>query len=201
MIDNYEALTLGDYMRVDAVLAKDAEEIDKQVEIVAILSGLSVGEVLALPLADYSRMAAETAFLAKYCKPAEIDKDWRLGDLVPTMDFTKITTAQYIDFQSFSKEFPASLPQLLSAFLVPEGKTYNEGYDVAEVVERVKALPLPVALGLSAFFLKRFATSIEDSLTSLGSLKVKDAGKAETIRGMTEEVEALLATAGAGFTR
>jgi hypothetical protein len=49
--------------------------------------------------------------------------------------------------------------------------------------------------------LKRFATSIEDSLTSLGSLKVKDAGKAETIRGMTEEVEALLATAGAGFTR
>ena len=201
MIDNYEALTLGDYMRVDAVLAKDAEEIDKQVEIVAILSGMTTDEVLSLPLADYSRMAAQTAFLAKYCKPAEIDKDWRLGDLVPTMDFTKITTAQYIDFQAFSKRFPASLPQLLSAFLVPEGKTYNEGYDVAEVVGRVNALPLPVALGLSAFFLKRFATSIEDSLTSLDSVKVKDPGKAETIRRMTEEVAGLLATAGAGYTR
>lgn len=201
MIDNYAALTLGTYMKINAVLERDGEELDKQVEIIAILADKSPDEVLLLPLADYSAMAKETAFLREPCKPTEISGAWRFGDLAPVMDFRKINTAQYVDFQAFSKNFPASLPELLSVFLVPEGKAYNDGYDVLEVQERVKQIPFPDALGLAAFFFRRFVRLTEASLTSWErEMRTSRSSKErEKILDRMREVQALLHSAGVGL--
>lgn len=197
MITNYDALPLGTYMRIDAALHTPAEDIDKQVEIVAILADMTTDEVLRLPLGDYASMAAQTAFLGKPCNPTEADgKPVEVAGLrlVPTSDFTKITTAQFVDFQTFSRDIPRTIPQLLSVFLVPEGKAYNEGYDVAEVQEAVKSLPLPVAVGLSGFFFRSLEKSLTDSLTFLGS-SPRTKGKATEILA---QAEAILRSVGAG---
>lgn len=189
MIDDYNALPLGSYMKINEVLTREAEDLDKQVEIIAILSGKTVDEVLLLPLTEYSAMAAQTAFLREHCKPSEIREDWRLGDLVPVLDFRKINTAQYVDFQTYSKKFPATLPQLLSVMLVPEGKVYNDGYDVLEVQRRVEQMPFPDALGLAAFFFSRLLKLTEDSLTSWASemrKKKDEAKRQETMRKIME---------------
>ena len=201
MIDNYAALTLGTYMKINAVLDGEGDELDKQVEIIAILADKSPDEVLLLPLADYSAMAKETAFLREPCKPTEISEAWRFGDLAPVMDFRKINTAQYVDFQAFSKNFPASLPQLLSVFLVPEGKAYNDGYDVLEVQEGVKQIPFPDALGLAAFFFGRFLELTRDSLTSWATKvsRTKDPERAKEIRAKIAEVQTILQRAGVGL--
>lgn len=200
MIDNYNALPLGTFMQIDAVLETDADELDKQVRIVAILSGKPVDEVLNLPLPDYTSMAAETAFLREPCTPSEIPAGWKLDGLAPVADFTKITTAQYIDFQAFAKDFPRSLPALLSVFLVPEGKRYNEGYDVTEVQERVKAMPLPDAIGLSAFFFARCLNLIANSLDYLDDVakKTKDPQRRAMLQAAMRQAQALLPGAGAG---
>ena len=62
MINNYEALDLGRYMKIDKILHTPAEDIDKQVQIIAILADMPEDKVLLLPLADYASMAKETAF-------------------------------------------------------------------------------------------------------------------------------------------
>lgn len=200
MIDNYQALTLGRYMKVNEVLTGDDEDIDKQVKIIAILSDKTEDEILALPLADYTQLASQTDFLRAYCKPTEIADGWRLEDLVPTSDFRKITTAQYVDFQTFSKDFPASAPELLAVFLVPEGHKYNEGYDFADVVARVKEIPMPDALGLVAFFFARFLKLTEDSLNSWGKdlTMTSDRKTKERIATRIAEVETLLRSVGVG---
>lgn len=171
MIDNYNTLTLGLYLDIDAVLQSDAEDIDKQVRIIALLDGTTPEAVLALPLKEYSAKAAATEFLRHDCPPISAPSRVISGDLVliPTKDFTNITTAQYVDFQTFSKGGTAKLPELIAVLLVPEGRNYNDGYDVAEVVRVVRDLPLPVALGLSAFFFGQLVQSIQASLTSLES--------------------------------
>lgn len=201
MIDNYPALTLGRYMEINAVLQGDADDLDKQVQIIAILADKSVDEVLALPLGDYTNMAAKTAFLREPCPPLPIDKGWRYQGLVPTEDFTKITTAQYVDFQTFCKDFPATLPELLSVFLIPEGRKYNEGYDPAEVQDEVRALPFPAALGLAGFFFARYSESIADSLTFLewGMTHTKDKMKRKALERKVREVRELLRSVGAGL--
>ena len=171
MIDNYNTLTLGLYLDIDAVLQSDADDIDKQVRIIALLDGTTPEAVLALPLKEYSAKAAATEFLRHDCPPISAPSRVISGDLVliPTKDFTNITTAQYVDFQTFSKGGTAKLPELIAVLLVPEGRNYNDGYDVAEVVRVVRDLPLPVALGLSAFFFGQLVQSIQASLTSLES--------------------------------
>lgn len=171
MIDNYNTLTLGLYLDIDAVLQSDAEDIDKQVRIIALLDGTTPEAVLALPLKEYSAKAAATEFLRHDCPPISAPSRVISGDLVlmPTKDFTNITTAQYVDFQTFSKGGTAKLPELIAVLLVPEGRNYNDGYDVAQVVRVVRDLPLPVALGLSAFFFGQLVQSIQASLTSLES--------------------------------
>ena len=171
MIDNYTNLPLGLYLDIDAVLQSDAEDIDKQVRIIALLDGTTPEAVLALPLKEYSAKAAATEFLRHDCPPISAPSRVISGDLVliPTKDFTNITTAQYVDFQTFSKGGTAKLPELIAVLLVPEGRNYNDGYDVAQVVRVVRDLPLPVALGLSAFFFGQLVQSIQASLTSLES--------------------------------
>lgn len=171
MIDNYNTLTLGLYLDIDAVLQSDAEDIDKQVRIIALLDGTTTEAVLALPLKEYSAKAAATDFLRHDCPPISAPSRVISGDfvLIPTKDFTNITTAQYVDFQTFSKGGTAMLPELIAVLLVPEGHNYNDGYDVAQVVRVVRDLTLPVALGLFAFFFGQLVQSIQASLTSLES--------------------------------
>lgn len=170
MINNYKALDLGRFMKIDRILRTPAEEIDKQVQIVAILADMTEAEVLQLPLADYQRMALQIGFLGAECPPEEVTGEpFQAGDwlLVPTKDFTKINTAQYVDFQTFAKDYPSTIPELLSCFLVPFGKSYNDGYDIAEVQQAVRELMLPKAIGLTAFFFNSFRKSIEGTLHSL----------------------------------
>lgn len=171
MIDNYNTLTLGLYLDIDAVLQSDAEDIDKQVRIIALLDGTTPEAVLALPLKEYSAKAAATDFLRHECPPVSAPSRVISCDfvLIPTKDFTTITTAQYVDFQTFSKGGTAKLPELIAVLLVPEGHAYNDGYDMSAVVNVVRELSLPVALGLSAFFFGKLVQSIQASLTSLES--------------------------------
>lgn len=169
MINNYAALSLGLFLEIDAISHSDKEDIDKQVAIIAKLAGIDEQDVLELPLPAYAVLSADTDFLRHECPPATAPSRLICGDLslVPTKDFTQITTAQYVDFQTFSKGGVAALPDLLSVLLIPEGHKYNDGYDLEAVKATVKELPLPAALGLSAFFFERLVASIQASLTSL----------------------------------
>ena len=203
MIDNYNDMPLGLFLRIDAILRERAgDEVGTQVGIIALLTGKTEDEVLNLPLADYSALAGKTAFLTNHCEPREIDTaapGW--NGLEPTLDFTKITTAQYIDFQTFAKDWPATSVELLSCFLIPEGKTYNNGYDIAEVQGRIREMPFPLALGYAAFFFGRFSASIADSLSYLGSVlkRTKNPAKRKALERKIREAEAALRSAGAGL--
>ena len=200
MIDNYNDLTLGTYLDIDAVLRSDRDELDQQVAIVSILSGIPEQDILTMPLTDYEALSAKTNFLRLPCPPATAPDRVIVGDLVllPVKDFTKITTAQYIDFQTFSRALPQRLCELLSVLLVPNtARGYNEGYNIADVQKAVASLPLPVALGLVGFFFASLSASILASLTSLdGMAKKMPKAKAEKTMKQAQDLRNRLAGAG-----
>lgn len=169
MIKSYKELPVGRYIEMLRRTEEVEDELQKQVCIVAGLSGLTEDEVLDLPIQDYTRMAADAAFLSEPCPEGQMRRlaTYRIGDfvLVPVKDFRKITTAQYIDFQSYAKDAEHNIVEMLSIFLVPDGCRYNEGYDIAEVQRAIADnLSVADALGLAAFFLTRYVESIKASL-------------------------------------
>ena len=125
-------------------------------------------DVLDIPIMEYKSLAEQSKFLEKPINvPKQIATTYTLDgwELVPTTDIRKMTTAQYIDFQTFSKEGEDKLIEVLSCFLIPKGKKYNEDYDILKVQQALRDyLTIPNCLALSAFFLAKFNRSIRGML-------------------------------------
>lgn len=172
IIDNYRNLPVGKWLEI-LELSKDenVDELEQQVKTIAILTGLTEDEVLDLPIMEYKSLASKTKFLEKeYEGKLQIAKSYGLNgmELIPVKDFNKITTAQYVDYQTFSKEGDMYLVQTLSTLLVPKGKKYNDGYDMDAVQQAIRDnLSVADVVSLYAFFLTKWVKSIKDSQTYL----------------------------------
>lgn len=173
MIDNYDKLTLRKWGELAALDGRTFEDdISRQVAVLAVLAGKSERDIFNLPLPDYTALVPSADFLFAEPTPSDIARrglrTLRLGswELEPTTDLRKITTAQYVDFQTLLTA-QAPIEQLLSCFLVPKGHTYCEGYDIAELhAALADTLTVRDALALKAFFLQKFSNSMERILTS-----------------------------------
>lgn len=196
-INSWRNLPIGKYLKIAALDKDDSlEEIDKQVKIVAILNDMAEEDVLNLPINDFTKYSKVSLFLRQ--KPNEdhskIADTYKIGDfvLIPTQDISKITTAQYIDFQSFSKDAETNIVELLSCFLVPKGMKYNQGYEVADVQRAIREnLSVVDTLSLSAFFLTQLTGSIKDSIifSKSKAKRIKNKEKREEILRNLEALE------------
>lgn len=172
IIDNYADLSIGTYLRIVA-LRRDASLTiyDRQPKEIALLTGLSEQEVLALPLPLYKALAGRLAFLDNPAPDVpRPSKEVRIGDLVlvPVADSAKLTAAQYIDYQTMLAQDGTEdkVVELLSVFLVPKGRAYCDGYDIADVQAAIRDhLSVLDVLSLVGFFMIRFAESIASSLS------------------------------------
>lgn len=207
MIENYSQLPLGRYIDITSVLSDDTlGEVDRQVRVLAILSGRTEDDLLNAPITDYADFARRAQFLDKAPEVTAEAKDvYVLGAfrLVPVKDARKMTAAQYIDFQTFGRDAGNNIVEMLSCLLVPEGMRYNDGYDVLEVQAAIREhMDCVSALGVYAFFFESLRTSMLDSLTS-SAREVRKAPIAETEKRKAltaiRKAKAALRVVGGGF--
>lgn len=205
IIDSYNKLTLGKYMEIQEVSRNESlEDIDKQVQILSILTGVAEDEILHLPIQDYKELVAKSSFLdPENINYHPVAKKYLLGkfELIPCRDFRKIETCQYIDFQTYAPDLDKYLVEFLSVILVPKGHRYNEGYDILEVQKAIREeMSVSDGVSLAGFFLTWCRKSIEDSLnySKQEAMRIKDKIKREEILGKIQEQERLLETSGDG---
>ena len=205
IIDNYNRLTLGQYMEIQEISRNESlEDIDKQVQILSILTGVAENELLHLPIQEYKELVLKSQFL----NPDNINyhpiaKKYILGkfELIPCRDFRKIETCQYIDFQTYAPDLDKCLVEFLSVILVPKGHRYNEGYDILEVQKAIREeMSVSDGVSVAAFFLTWCRKSILDSLnySKREAMGIKDKTRREEILGKIREQERLLQTSGDG---
>ena len=207
MIDSYKSLPIGDYQKILALCKDDGlEELDRQVKILSILTGIGEDEILDLPIQDFKVMTSRMGFLERDL-PTEVtrlEESYRIGrfDLVPVIDMRKISTAQYIDFQSFHQAgFEEHFVEILSCILIPKGRKYNQDYDIIEVQDAIRRdLNVHDGASIYAFFMFSCRESIKDILTfSLQETKkIKDKAKKEKIQEQIRRQMRRLVTSGDG---
>lgn len=205
IIDSYNKLTLGKYMEIQEVSRNESlEDIDKQVQILSILTGVAEDEILHLPIQDYKELVAKSSFLdPENINYHPVAKKYLLGkfELIPCRDFRKIETCQYIDFQTYAPDLDKYLVEFLSVILVPKGHRYNEGYDILEVQKAIREeMSVSDGVSLAGFFLTWCRKSIKDSLnySKQEAMRIKDKSKREEILGKIQEQERLLEKSGDG---
>lgn len=203
MIDNFTKMPVGTYERAVAICNERAtDDLDKQVKLISLLTEQTEEAVLAMPLPLYADFAGRLDFLTKPIPQVSVGAlKWiKVGDMKLRVmaDARKMTTAQYIDFQTLSSHEEVTIAQLLSCFLIPEGKEYNEGYDIEQLQALLEeGLMITTAVALLGFFVLRSLRSIRHLALSSALMMIatarKDKRKREEIiaktRTMLQAVE------------
>lgn len=173
MIDNYKDLTIKKYLEIRKILQEDGGELNIQTRIVAVLNDMDVDDVLNLKLDRYHELVVRSGFLMN--KPevsAKAPDRLVLGgqEFIITKNTRKLTTAQYIDYQTITSMQNADdmLPNVLACFIIPKGKTYGDGYEVDDVANLISEhMSIVDALNICFFFRKRYLNSISYTLRYL----------------------------------
>lgn len=193
IIESYDRLPIGLYLQLCDAEQRLTEDLDLAVNRIAILTGLTEREVLNLDLHTFQSLSQKTRFLEKDAPIEKIKDCYVVGcyNLIPCKDVRKMTTGQYIDFQTYSKDAGNHIVDLLSCFLIPKGYKYNDGYDIEEVKTMIREdLPVTSVNALSGFFLHSLIASIEASLScsERAAKRMKDnPKKTELLRKIAEQ--------------
>jgi len=187
ILKDWNDVTLGIWMRMNEITQRE-NEIERLVGYVALANELTEEEVLALPLDKFKEYMKGLAWMNT---PPEIEqpkKEYVINGhtYVLTMNFHQLTTAQYIDFQSYSKSEDYS--EMLSVFLIPKGHKYGDDYDVFEVQQDMKQMPVQEVLGLMGFFIVLYR-SWSAALWKYSSRMLKKAAKREKSEELMETVK------------
>ena len=125
IIDNYNRLTLGQYMEIQEISRNESlEDIDKQVQIISILTGVAEDEILHLPIPEYKELVARSAFL-NHLSPClrSVSAGISVPDRLSQEQFCFWRTSGGICLQEIlqaSPPVPQSAPGLLSSCSVTD---------------------------------------------------------------------------------
>ena len=168
--NSWLTLPIGAYERIKELIREGGENYEA--ELLSILCGVDIDVIMNLPIRIFSRLIKESSFLLE--KP-DIKSRLKFKSIVIDgikynilTDFKDITTAQYIDFQTFYKDFEKYYCNILACFIIPEGHQYNDGYDAMETAELFREkLSVEVAENACFFFASRSKGSFLKGLRCL----------------------------------
>ena len=166
---NWDSISIQKYYDIMDILDSEDDDITKNVKMVALVMDKYEDEVWNMGLPEVGGYIGKLMFLNKFDVPKSPNMKMVLPDYKITVmkDVTNINIAQYVDFQHFATlPMRDGIDKILSIFLIPEGKTYNNGYDILDLQKQLREnLSFRMAQGLLAFFLKRSAKLLIRSVT------------------------------------
>ena len=193
---DWENITIEKYYKIKDILDDEVDDdITKNVKLVAVMLNKDEQEVWDMDMAEAGNYISRLQFLNKFELPKHPNMKIKLPsyDLVVIKDLTKINVAQYVDFQNFVKmPMRESMEKILSIFLIPEGCSYNTGYDILDLQKEIREnMSFRVAEGLLSFFIEKYGRSLIHSLVYCRRQvkKTKDKEMMENLEKTEKEIQ------------
>ena len=193
---DWDNITIEKYYKIKDILDDEVDDdITKNVKLVAVMLNKDEQEVWDMDMAEAGNYISRLQFLNKFELPKHPNMKIKLPsyDLVVIKDLTKINVAQYVDFQNFVKmPMRESMEKILSIFLIPEGCSYNTGYDILDLQKEIREnMSFSVAEGLLSFFIEKYGRSLIHSLVYCRRQvkKTKDKEMMENLEKTEKEIQ------------
>lgn len=193
---DWENISIDKYYYIKDILDDETDDdITKNVKLVAIMLDKDEQEVWDMDMAQAGDYISRLQFLGKFELPKNSNMKIKLPnyDLVVMKDLTKISVAQYVDFQNFIKmPLREGMEKILSIFLIPEDHKYNDGYDIIDLQKVIREnLSFRVAEGLLGFFIEKYGKSLIHSLVYCRRQvrKTKDPEMMERLEKTEKEIQ------------
>lgn len=209
---NWKDITVNVYQRLKAINDNTTEELgilNTNIEMLSVLCDCDEEEILNLGTNKFSRLLLQTEFLKDMPKAKIQDKYIINGNKYDVfLTLKEMSVAQYIDFQTYSRDREKNIKEMLSVFLIPHGKKYGEGYDVGEVINEIgEHLSIVDAYSVLFFFILLYQSltkvildcSTKDLKKMLKKTKNKEEKEKLNMAIMEMEKAETLAKSGVGF--
>lgn len=141
--------------------------IEQSVHLLSLIEGKDEDTYFNMPINKLTEEFGKLKFMESTPQAAQVKNSYKINgtEYVLTTNLQEMTVAQYIDYQVYIKNPQQYMQEMLTVFLIPKGKKYNEDYDVAEAAKDMGNLPIEDAYGIS-FFLTVLLHSLTKVTTS-----------------------------------
>lgn len=194
---SWAQLPIGKYEEIKDIIRGEVENSD--IEVLSVLCDCDVDDILNAPVSKVRELLGQAKFLTTKLNVKDRLKNKTIVidgvKYVVHTDFRDITTAQYVDFQTFYKDYEKNYCNVLATFIIPEGHQYNDGYDALEAAEIFREkMPVEVAENACFFFACRSKSSYLKGLRRLvwTTLKMEIRTKDPTLKARLKESRTML---------
>lgn len=123
----WDDVTLGEYQQILAVETSTLNEVEKEFQLVQILSGAKRSDVDKLSLEQYRQIKNDLAFLSVEPEPFEVKEYYtvRATTYKLVKEVKELSAGQFVDISSLTKDengVKENLHQILAVLLIPAKK-------------------------------------------------------------------------------
>ena len=168
----------------DQVALRDGQDVTEEIggEVGRITGGEEdEDDILNLPIDQFEKLSKDLEFL-KQMPSVDIRTEYEINGKRYNVftNLKKMTAGQYIDFQTYQKDYQKNMKYILSIFLIPQGKEYGD-YDIDEIAEEIyNNLSILHAHSITLFFSLQFRSLTKAIVIYLIKQMKKQMKKAKT---------------------
>lgn len=144
MKQKWSEITIADYKQINEITSRELDsDLEKSVAYLAVLMNEDEDKLWSLTLPELNALLEQTKWLnSEFTFNKHPFKHIVInGEKYDVMvDIMKFTVAQYADFQIYwdHRTDPEWMAKLMTVFVIPRGKKYNDGYDAAALAETLE---------------------------------------------------------------
>lgn len=144
MKQKWSDITIADYKQINEITSRELDsDLEKSVAYLAVLMNEDEDKLWSLTLPELNALLEQTKWLnSEFTFNKRPFKHIVInGEKYDVMvDIMKFTVAQYADFQIYwdHRTDPEWMAKLMTVFVIPRGKKYNDGYDAAALAETLE---------------------------------------------------------------
>lgn len=155
----WQTITVAQYQRLYSIFKADYDALEKEVQIIALLSNKTETEVEALPLDAYKALRAKIAWAFEKMPEGKPIK--RFGKYKVIRDVRDLDTGRYISINTFLQgDLVENLHHLMACIIKPRWGKYD-GNKHAEYAAACQDAPFLAMYQTAVFFCKVFADSMK----------------------------------------
>lgn len=165
-------ITISDFKRILEINEQELDsDLEKSISVLSVLCECNEDDLYNMNINNLQTLIAEMEWMNK---PFTFNRNWNSKHITingvkydVVADINKFSVAQYADFQIYwSKRDDVNyMGKLLTVFIVPSGKNYNDGYDIVELSNILETyVSLPDFNAICFFFLMDCLYSVKASL-------------------------------------
>jgi hypothetical protein len=162
----WEDVTTQQYLEITEIQQREDTDYNKLLDITAVLNNIDVDEIT---ISNFKEYAENIKFISEDIPLVEIKDEY--DNYTLHKELSQMSMKQYIDFNNYAKT--NDYVGVLSVFLIPKGKQYNEGYDIEEVRQYILTMSCVNMITIYAFFLMQSQIYMEHFQESLKQKQMK----------------------------